>query len=86
MDWVSMLYRMYTRWCEDKGYEVKVLDMLPGEEAGIKNVTIQVIGLNAYGYLRCEKGVHRLVRISPLMHRAAGIPLCIGRCYAGIGG
>ncbi len=65
MDWVSMLYRMYTRWCEDKGYEVKVLDMLPGEEAGIKNVTIQVIGLNAYGYLRCEKGVHRLVRISP---------------------
>lgn len=65
MDWVSMLFRMYTRWCEDKGYEVKVLDMLPGEEAGIKSVTFHVIGPNAYGYLRCEKGVHRLVRISP---------------------
>lgn len=65
MDWVSMLFRMYTRWCEDKGYEVKVLDMLPGEEAGIKSVTFHVIGPNAYGYLRCERGVHRLVRISP---------------------
>lgn len=65
MDWASMLYRMYTRWCEDKGYEVKVLDLLPGEEAGIKSVTIQVIGENAYGYLKTEKGVHRLVRISP---------------------
>ena len=56
---------MYTRWCEDKGYEVKVLDMLPGEEAGIKSVIFHAIGPNAYGYLRCEKGVHRLVRISP---------------------
>jgi peptide chain release factor 2 len=65
MDWVSMLFRMYTRWCEDKGYEVKVLDMLPGEEAGIKSVIFHAIGPNAYGYLRCEKGVHRLVRISP---------------------
>jgi peptide chain release factor 2 len=65
MDWVAMLFRMYTRWCEDKGYEVKVLDMLPGEEAGIKSVTFHVIGPNAYGYLRCERGVHRLVRISP---------------------
>ena len=65
MDWVSMLLRMYTRWCEDKGYEVKTLDLLPGEEAGIKSVTLQVIGENAYGYLKAEKGVHRLVRISP---------------------
>jgi bacterial peptide chain release factor 2 (bRF-2) len=65
MDWVSMLLRMYTRWCEDKGYEVKTLDFLPGEEAGVKSVTLHVIGENAYGYLKCEKGVHRLVRISP---------------------
>lgn len=64
-DWVSMLYRMYTRWAEKRGYEVKVLDYLDGEEAGIKSVTIQINGLNAYGYLRSEKGVHRLVRISP---------------------
>lgn len=65
MDWTSMLYRMYTRWCEDKGYDVKVLDFLPGEEAGVKSVTLHVIGENAYGYLKAEKGVHRLVRISP---------------------
>ena len=65
MDWAAMLLRMYTRWCEDKGYEVKTLDLLPGEEAGIKSVTLQVIGENAYGYLKAEKGVHRLVRISP---------------------
>ena len=65
MDWVSMLYRMYVRWCESKGYEVKTLDLLPGEEAGIKSVTFQAIGENAYGYLKAEKGVHRLVRISP---------------------
>lgn len=65
MDWVSMLLRMYTRWCEDKGYEVKTLDFLPGDEAGVKSVTLQIIGENAYGYLKAEKGVHRLVRISP---------------------
>ncbi len=65
MDWTSMLYRMYTRWCESKGYKVDVLDMLPGEEAGIKSVTFQATGMNAYGYLKAEKGVHRLVRISP---------------------
>lgn len=65
MDWTSMLYRMYTRWCESKGYKVDVLDMLPGEEAGIKSVTFQATGVNAYGYLKAEKGVHRLVRISP---------------------
>lgn len=64
-DWVQMLLRMYTRWAEEKGYEVKILDFLDGEEAGIKSVTIHVIGENAYGYLRSEKGVHRLVRISP---------------------
>ncbi len=65
MDWVSMLFRMYTRWCEDKGYEVDTLDLLSGEEAGIKSVTFHVMGKNAYGYLKCEKGIHRLVRISP---------------------
>ncbi len=65
MDWVSMLLRMYTRWCEKKGYEVKTLDFLAGEEAGVKSVTLHVIGENAYGYLKAEKGVHRLVRISP---------------------
>ncbi len=65
MDWASMLLRMYTRWCENSGYEVKTLDFLPGEEAGVKSVTLHVIGDNAYGYLKAEKGVHRLVRISP---------------------
>lgn len=64
-DWCSMLYRMYTRWAERKGYSVEVLDFLDGDEAGIKSVTFQVNGLNAYGYLKSEKGVHRLVRISP---------------------
>lgn len=64
-DWVEMLYRMYTRWCERKKYNVKVLDFLAGDDAGVKSVTIEVTGLNAYGYLKAEKGVHRLVRISP---------------------
>jgi peptide chain release factor 2 len=64
-DWCSMLYRMYTRWAERKGFSVEVLDYLDGDEAGIKSVTFQVNGENAYGYLKCEKGVHRLVRISP---------------------
>ena len=64
-DWCSMLYRMYTRWAERKGYAVEVLDYLDGDEAGIKSVTFQVNGENAYGYLKSEKGVHRLVRISP---------------------
>ena len=64
-DWTSMLYRMYTRYCERRGFQVKVLDLLEGDEAGIKSVTFEVIGENAYGYLRAEKGVHRLVRISP---------------------
>ena len=64
-DWCSMLYRMFTRWAERKGFDVEVLDYLDGDEAGIKSVTFQVNGLNAYGYLKSEKGVHRLVRISP---------------------
>lgn len=64
-DWVAMLYRMYTRWSEAHGYKVEVLDYLDGDEAGIKSVTIQVSGENAYGYLKSEKGIHRLVRISP---------------------
>ena len=64
-DWVSLLYRMYTRYCEKMGYSVKVIDYLDGEEAGIKSVTFEVDGENAYGYLKAEKGVHRLVRISP---------------------
>ena len=64
-DWAGMLYRMYTRWAERKGFTVEVLDYLDGDEAGIKSVTFQVNGENAYGYLKSEKGVHRLVRISP---------------------
>ena len=65
MDWCSMLYRMYQRWADKKGYTTEVLDFLDGEEAGIKSVTVQIDGENAYGYLRSEHGVHRLVRISP---------------------
>ena len=64
-DWCSMLYRMYTRWAERHGFSVEVLDLLDGDEAGIKSVTFQINGLNAYGYLKSERGVHRLVRISP---------------------
>ncbi|MCM1343206.1 MAG: peptide chain release factor 2 [Muribaculaceae bacterium] len=64
-DWCGMLYRMYTRWAERKGFSLEVLDYLDGDEAGIKSVTFQVNGENAYGYLKSEKGVHRLVRISP---------------------
>lgn len=64
-DWALMLYRMYTRWCERKGYELEVLDLLDGDEAGIKRVSFLVKGINAYGYLKCEKGIHRLVRLSP---------------------
>jgi peptide chain release factor 2 len=64
-DWASMLLRMYTRWAEDKGFKVTMVDMLHGEEAGIKNVTLNIEGETAYGLLRSEKGVHRLVRISP---------------------
>ncbi|MCL4426344.1 MAG: PCRF domain-containing protein, partial [Firmicutes bacterium] len=65
MDWVEMLLRMYSRWAEGRGYRVETLDLLPGEEAGVKSVTILISGENAYGFLRPEKGVHRLVRISP---------------------
>ncbi len=69
-DWASMLYRMFTRWANDKGFSVEVLDSLDGDEAGIKSITFQVNGENAYGYLKSEHGVHRLVRISPF--NAAG--------------
>lgn len=64
-DWASMLLRMYTRWAEKHGFKVETLDYLPGDEAGIKSVTLLIKGHNAYGYLKAEKGVHRLVRISP---------------------
>ena len=64
-DWVSMLFRMYTRWAEKRGFKVETLDYLEGDEAGIKSVTFSVEGMNAYGYLKSEKGVHRLVRVSP---------------------
>lgn len=64
-DWTEMLYRMYTMWCQKNGYTLTVLDYLDGNDAGIKSVTFQVNGLYAYGYLKGEKGVHRLVRISP---------------------
>ncbi len=64
-DWTQMLVRMYSRWAEKNGYAVSILDMLPGDEAGIKSATFMVKGPNAFGYLRSEKGVHRLVRISP---------------------
>ncbi|SPD74921.1 Peptide chain release factor 2 [uncultured Desulfobacterium sp.] len=64
-DWVEMLFRMYTRWSEEKAMKVQVMDYLPGDEAGIKNVTFNVIGPYAYGYLKSEHGVHRMVRVSP---------------------
>ena len=63
MDWCSMLYRMYQRWADKKGFTTEVLDFLDGDEAGLKSITLQVNGENAYGYLKSEKGVHRLVRI-----------------------
>ncbi len=69
-DWVSMLYRMYSRWVNDRGLSAELIDFLDGDEAGIKSVTFQVNGENAYGYLKSEKGIHRLVRISPF--NAAG--------------
>ena len=64
-DWCEMLYRMYNMWAERKGFKTEVIDYLDGEEAGIKSVTFSIEGLNAYGYIKSEKGVHRLVRISP---------------------
>ena len=64
-DWADMLLRMYLRWCDKKSFKYEILDILPGEEAGIKKVIVLVKGLNAYGYLKCERGVHRLVRLSP---------------------
>ena len=64
-DWANMLYRMYTRWCEKKNYKTETIEYQEGEVAGLKSVTILVKGMYAYGYLKCEKGVHRLIRISP---------------------
>jgi len=64
-DWVEMLFRMYTRWSEDKDMQLRVIDYLPGDEAGIKNVTFTIVGKYAYGYLKSEHGIHRMVRISP---------------------
>ena len=64
-DWVEMLYRMYGKWCNKNGFDLKELDYLEGDEAGIKSVTALISGENAYGYLKCEMGVHRLIRISP---------------------
>lgn len=69
-DWTNILYRMYSRWAEKKGFSLEVLDYLEGDVAGIKGVTFEVAGENAYGYLKSEKGIHRLVRISPF--NAAG--------------
>jgi peptide chain release factor 2 len=64
-DWAEMLLRMYLRWCDKRGYKATVLDHMPGEEAGLKSATVEVSGRNAFGYLRAERGTHRLVRISP---------------------
>jgi len=64
-DWTEMLLRMYLRWAERRDYTASILDMTPGEEAGVKSATVEIVGRNAYGYLRAERGVHRLVRISP---------------------
>jgi peptide chain release factor 2 len=64
-DWVEMLFRMFTRWSEERGFQTQVIDYLPGDEAGIKNVTFTVTGPYAYGYLKSEHGIHRMVRISP---------------------
>jgi len=69
-DWAEMLMRMYKRWADRRGYNVAVLDLLPGEEAGIKSVSLQIRGEHAFGYLKAEKGVHRLVRISPFDSQA----------------
>jgi len=69
-DWASMLFRMYQKWADKKGFDLQVLDFLDGDEAGLKSITFQVNGMNAYGYLKSEHGVHRLVRISPF--NAAG--------------
>ena len=74
-DWCEMLFRMYTRWAERRGFKTETLDFLDGEEAGIKSVTFQIEGLNAYGYAKCEKGVHRLVRISPCIRKTTAAPL-----------
>ena len=83
-DWAQMLYRMYTRWAERHGFKYKILDYLDGDEAGIKSASILIEGENAYGFLKSEAGVHRLVRISPF--DASGRPsdlLCLAGGHAG---
>ena len=78
-DWAEMLFRMYTRWVERRGYQIELIDFQPGDEAGIKSVTFTAGGENAYGYLKSEIGVHRLVRISPF--NASGKPkTCESTC------
>lgn len=69
-DWASMLFRMYQRWCESRNYKISVTNWQDGDDAGIKTATLQVEGDLAYGFLKSENGVHRLVRVSPLMHKA----------------
>ncbi len=77
-DWCSMLYRMYTRWADRKGFKVDVMNFIDGDEAGIKSVDFQISGPNAYGYLKSERGVHRLVRISPFVrHLSFPATLCL---------
>src|SRR5260370_10400587 len=92
-DWANMLLRMYTRWAEQHGYKIEYLEETQGEEAGIKSATIQISGHNAYGWLKTEGGVHRLVRISPFSSNArrhtsfssvAGFPVVDGSIHIGI--
>ena len=80
-DWAEILFRMYARWVERKGYKTELIDYQPGDEAGIKSVTFTAEGENAYGYLKSEKGVHRLVRISPFNANGKTPHLfCLGVC------
>lgn len=81
-DWVSMLYRMYTRYCDVKGFTVKTLDLLDGDEAGIKSVTFEVDGDNAYGYLKAERESTGWSGYRRSIPREGGIHLCVAGCYA----
>lgn len=77
-DWTEMLLRMYMRWADEQGYKVELIESNAGEEAGLKSATIQIKGQNAYGWLKTESGVHRLVRISPYNSNAPAYELCLG--------